>query len=535
MVNSLDRSSKPSLEPLPDDRDTLKRMIIEIRAEYETKLRELDEKYAQLQQQIRVMLQRSYGRSSEAASGQGQLFNEVEATAVAEAAKAAAVASATTPQRDCRKKGGRRPLPPHLPRVEVIHTLDESQRICPNDGNVLVEIGSETSETLEFIPATLRVIRHVRKKYACQRCESTVLRAALPPSLLPKSQASPSLLAQITISKYQDALPLYRQEAIFARHGIELSRTTLANWLIGVGERLTPLLSVMQRDLLAAHVLHSDETTLQVLKEPGRRADQRSYLWLNATATGPPIVLYHYAPSRSRSVVEQLLDGYRGTLVTDGYAAYDAVPARHAGCWAHARRKFNDALKAQAGSRTGKAQVGFNFIQKLFVLERGWQDLDAATRQQRRQVDARPLIAELKDWLDTSLVQVAPKTLTGKALGYLASQWQKLTVFLDDGEIPIHNNLAENKIRPFVIGRKNWLFSDTVAGAHTSAALYSLIETAKANDLDPMIYLHWLFATLPNIDPDDADAISALLPYRVDRDRVAADLAREYATTPAVR
>jgi hypothetical protein len=170
--------------------------------------------------------------------------------------------------------------------------------------------------------------------------------------------------------------------------------------------------------------------------------------------------------------------------------------------WAHARRKFNDALKAQTGARTGKAQVGFNFIQQLFVLERGWQDLDAAVRHQQRHIDAAPLIAELKDWLDTSLVAVAPKTLTGKALGYLASQWPKLTVFLEDGEIPIHNNLAENKIRPFVIGRKNWLFSDTVAGAHTSAALYSLIETAKANDLDPMIYLHWLFATLPSVAAD---------------------------------
>jgi transposase len=342
-------------------------------------------------------------------------------------------------------------------------------------------------------------------------------------------------LAHIAISKYQDALPLYRQEAIFARHGIELSRTTLANWLIAVADRLTPMLSIMRRDLLSTDVLHSDETTLQVLKEPGRCADQRSYLWLNVTATGPPIVLYHYAPSRSRAVVEQLLGGYRGTLVTDGYAAYDAVAARHAGCWAHARRKFHEAFKAQPGARTGKAQVGFNFIQKLFVLERTWQDLNAATRQQRRQLEARPLLAELKDWLDTSLVQVAPKTLTGKALGYLANQWSKLTVFLDDGDIPIHNNLAENKIRPFVIGRKNWLFSDTVAGAHTSAALYSLIETAKANDLDPMIYLHWLFAALPRIDPDDVGAITTLLPYRVDRDRIAADLAREYDPTPAVR
>jgi len=206
MVDSLGRSSDPSLEPLPDDRDALKRMIIEIRSEYEAKLRELDEQYAQLDEQyaqlkaqIRIMLQRHYGRSTEAASGQGQLFNEVEATAVVEEPEASVAASAAIPQRQPCKKGGRRPLPPHLPRLEVIHSLDESQRICPNDSSVLTEIGSETSETLEFIPATLRVIRHVRKKYACRQCESTVVRAALPPSLLPKSQASPSLLAQIAI------------------------------------------------------------------------------------------------------------------------------------------------------------------------------------------------------------------------------------------------------------------------------------------------------------------------------------------------
>lgn len=537
-----------SLDPLPNDAEELKRMIVAIRGEYEAKLRELDERraqqyaqldeqYTQLKEQIRLMLQRHYGRSCEAAVGQGQLFNEAEATASVVEKAAARIPDVATPatSRSACKSGGRRPLPAHLPRVEIVHDVAESARVCPTDGAVLSEIGEDVSEELEFIPATLRVIRHVRKKYACRSCESTVVRAPLPPRLLPKSQAGPSLLAQVVISKYQDALPLHRQEAIFARHGIELSRTTLANWLIAVGDRLTPLLAAMRRDLLAAQVIHSDETTLQVLKEPDRRADQRSYMWLNVTGTGPPIVLYHYAPSRSRAVVEHLLSGYRGTLVTDGYAAYDSIPTRHAGCWAHARRKFHEALKAQATTRAGKAQVGFNFIQKLFALEHAWRELDAQTRKRNRLAEAAPLLANLKDWLDGAIVAVAPQSLTGKALGYLAGQWPKLTTFLADGDIPIHNNLAENKIRPFVIGRKNWLFSDTVAGAHTSAAIYSLIETAKANDLDLPLYLQWLFDTLPRIDPNDADTIDTLLPYRVDRDRIATDLVRRYSAAPAVR
>ena len=537
-----------SLDDLPDDIDELKQLIVALRAdhaltlrmlddEHALALRELEDKLEQLKEQLRLMVTRHFGRSAEAASGQGQLFNEAEASAVADVAESenqAPPAASSDVSRTCRR-GGRRPLPAHLPRVEIVHELVASERKCPEDGSALTEIGEEVSEQLEFIPATLRVIRHHRKKYACPQCESTVRRAPLPPSLVPKSQASPSLLAQIAIGKYQDGLPLHRQEAILARHGIELSRTTLANWLLTVGERLTPLMAALRRDLLNAAVVHSDETTLQVLKEPGRRAEQRSYIWLNVTGTGPPIVLYHYAPSRSQAVVTELLGDYRGTLVTDGYAAYDAIAARHAGCWAHARRKFRDALQAQTTGRTGKAQVGFNYIQKLFALEHAWGELDADERCARRQREAAPLLAHSKDWLDAALLDVAPQSLTGKALAYLTSQWSKLTVFLDDGEVPIHNNLAENKIRPFVIGRKNWLFADTVAGAHTSAALYSLIETAKANDLEPLLYLHWLFATLPTVAANDNSALDSLLPYRLSRESLVTDLAHQYSTIPTVQ
>jgi transposase len=520
-----------SLDQLPDDPDALKRIIADLHHSYEERVeslsRDYQEKLEHLKAQLLLALKREFGRSSEAAPGQGELFNEAEQEAALEADDADAELTTTVPAH-ARRKPGRRPLPSHLPRVEIIHEIDEADRICPDDGEALKEIGEEVSEQLDIVPAQIRVIRRVRKKYACPACESHVARAPMPKSLIPKSIATPNLLSHIALYKYQDALPLYRQEQIFARLGIELSRTTQANWMIRIGQALAPLMALMHEDLLAASVVHSDETTVQVLKEAGRRPDQKSYMWLLVTGAGPPIVLYHYAPSRARSVVDELLAGYRGTLVTDGYGAYDVLPdVRHAGCWSHARRKFHEALKAQPGGKAGKAQVGFNLIQKLFLLERDYQELDPEAHLRARQSRSKPVVDELRTWLEKSLPLVSPKTLVGKALGYLDNQWDKLTVFLDDGNVPIHNNLAENKIRPFVIGRKNWLFSDTTDGAHASAALYSLMETVKANDLEPSMYLPWLFHTLPNTDADDTDALRALLPYRVDRGRIADYLAQE--------
>jgi len=522
-VDSLQQDHEEQVDSLKQDHE---QRVDALEQDHEQQVDALRQDHAEqletLKEQLRLALKREFGRSSEAAPGQGELFNEAEQLAAA---------SDTEPETEVpayrRRKPGRKPLPAHLPRIEVVYELEAAQRTCPNDGQVLTEIGAETSELLDIVPAKVRVIRRVRKKYACPDCESHVARAPVPASLIPKSIASPNLLAQIALYKYQDALPLYRQEQILERLGVTVSRTTQANWMIRVGQALAPLLERMREDLLKARVVHSDETTLQVLKEAGRRPDQKSYMWVQVAGTGPPIVLYHYAPSRARSVVERLLDGYQGTLVTDGYSAYDSVPARHAGCWAHARRKFHEALKAQPKGKTGKALVGFNHIQKLFHLEKGYRDLSPAQRQRARQERSKPVIDQLRVWLDDSLPRVSPKTLVGKALGYLDGQWDKLITFLEDGEVPIHNNLAENKIRPFVIGRKNWIFSDSVQGAHASAALYSLMETAKANDLELSMYLAWLFHTLPNTKRDDIEAMRALLPYQVDRERIVEYFAQE--------
>jgi transposase len=300
----------------------------------------------------------------------------------------------------------------------------------------------------------------------------------------------------------------------------------MVNWMVAIGQKLIPLVEQMRADALAADVLHADETTVQVLKEPDRRPDQKSYMWVQSTGTGPPVVVYHYAPGRSAEVVNHLFSDYRGTLVTDGYAAYgNLAHASHAGCWAHARRKFNDALKVQKGKRTGKAQVGFNAIQKLFALEKQWAKLSPEERLEQRQQLSRPVIDELATWLEKSLPTIAPKSQLGRAMVYLHKQWDKLNVFLESGDVPIHNNQAENKIRPFVIGRKNWMFNDSMNGAASSAAIYSIIETAKANDLNPDMYLRWLFNVLPNTDTTNTEALRALTPYGVDPDMIVQSLA----------
>ncbi len=536
-----------SLDNLPNDPAELKHIIAdqatreaELISRHDTEkaeLRnELHQEYAievaQLKEQIRLLLHQKFGRSAEAAPGQGELFDEAEAEVQAEQPVTDSIAVTT----HRRKRGGRRPLPEQLARIDIVCELDEAERCCPKDGTELVEIGEDVSEQLDYIPAQAVVLRIIRKKCACPQCEEHVVRARAPVQLIPKSQASNGLLAHIAIAKYQDALPLYRQEQIYTRLGVELDRTLMANWMVKVGAAVQPLIDCLRADLQTAALIHGDETTVQVLKEPGRRADQKSYMWVQASGTGPPIVLYHYASGRSRQVVQTLYGDYRGTLVTDGYAAYDGLSkACHAGCWAHVRRRFHEALKAQTGKRTGKVQIGFNYVQKLFALERQFKALPVEARFEQRQLQSKPVLEELRGWLDKSLPGVPPQSLAGKALGYLNSQWHKLIVFVEDGTIPLSNNLVENKIRPFVIGRKNWMFSDSVNGANASAAIYSLIETVKANDMNPALYLRWLFHTLPTIDINDADAVRELLPYRCDQAAIVEFLAHDHLTPgPAV-
>ena len=422
--------------------------------------------------------------------------------------------TASPPKR--RTRGGRVALPPELPRVEVVHELPDNTCHCHDDGTTLKVIGEEVSEELHVVPARIEVIRHVRRKYACPTCEEGISTAPVPAKLLPKSNASATLLAYIATAKYQDALPLYRQSQIFARHGAEIPRNTLARWMVQVGERIIPLIDTLRQHLLNAPLIHMDETTLQVNQEADRAASATSYMWVQRG--GPPgqqVVLFDYAASRAGRVPVDLLGDYAGRLITDGYEGYAEVVRRngitHAGCWAHARRKFVEAQKVQPKGKTGKADWALNQIRKLYGVEKQAKALEPEARHALREQKSRPLIDQLRTWLDKSLAQVLPKSALGKALHYLDNQWPRLTRFLHDGLIPLDNNPAENAIRPFVIGRKNWLFSHTPSGAQASAAIYSLIETAKANGLSPYDYLQYVFATLPTLDDDD---FSTLLPWQ---------------------
>lgn len=425
-----------------------------------------------------------------------------------------------------RRRGGRKPLPVDLPRIEVIHDLDESEKICPHDGHRLTEMKETVSEQLEIIPMKLQVIRHIRKHYACPCCEGYVKAAKKPTQPIPKSQASAGLLSFIAVSKYADSLPLYRQVNLFNRFNIDLNRTTLANWMIKCGRLVQPLINRIEDGLLESPYVHVDETPVQVLNEAGKSAQSQSYMWVRCA--GPPgqrLILFDYDPSRSSQVPKKLLAEYTGAIMTDGYPGYEAVCRQNQivrlGCWAHARRGFVKATKVSK-KKVARADYVLKQIAKLYQLEKqldrphhphleetGWHQYRYAQRQDK----AVPILDKLKDWLDENQPKVAPKTTLGKALGYLQSQWPRLIRYVEDGRYPIDNNPAENTIRPFAVGRKNWLFSTSVDGAKASANLYGLIETAKANGIEPYGYLKKVFTQIPNIK--DYDDVDQLLPFNV--------------------
>ncbi len=358
---------------------------------------------------------------------------------------------------------------------------------------------------------------HRRQKYVCPCCEQHHATAPKPKQPIEKSIAGPGMLAYVATQKYCDALPLYRQSEIFKRAGLELDRTNLANSMIRCGQLVQPLINLLHEQLLEEPVIHLDETTVQVLNEPGKSAESQSYMWVMGSFSASPAVLFHYADSRRQSVPLDLLDESVGAIMVDGYEGYEKACQQYGitriGCWAHARRKLMDAKAVQKKGKTGKADQGLAFIQKLYALEKALKEQPPDERYRRRQQEAKPVIDKLRAWLEKSPPQVPPQTAIGKALHYLHTQWDRLVRYLDDGAYPIDNNRAENAIRPFTVGRKNWLFANSQAGAKASANLYSLIETAKANGLNPYEYLRVVFKELPNAQ--SVEAIETLLPWNV--------------------
>ena len=521
---------------LPDSVEELRALVLRQRAEYVEEKTRLEQKLEatiaeyraeneRLAEYVRLLKSQRFGRSSERSDhpDQPQLFNEAEV--LADAAPADEEAIEVPAHR--RRRAGRRPLPDSLPRVEVLRDLDESEKVCRNDpDHVLRRLGEERAERLVYRPAELYVEVEIRPKYGCTTCKDHVACRPPSPQPIPKSNASASLLAQIATAKYVDGLPLARQEKILARLGLDLPRATLASWMVRCGELVAPLTDLLLERIREAGYVLADETPFQVLKEKGRRAESQSYLWaLRGEDPDHPLLYYAYAPTRSGEVARRLLTGFQGYLQTDGYGGYDGfaeLPGMvHVGCFAHARRKFDEALRGQGKQRRkGKsppreavARQGLSRIDRLFKVERGYADVSSEERHRLRQEKLAPLLDELRQWTKAAKDRVPPTSLTGKALAYLDGQWPKLVRVLEDGRIELSTNAVERAIRPFVIGRKAWLFADTPSGATASARLYSLVETAKANGVEPSRYLETIFERLP-VARSGTD-YEALMPWRL--------------------
>jgi transposase len=503
---------------LPNDPEALKAIIFDQKERYESRIEYLEER-------VRFLIKEIFGRSSEKRSTQDDpkqlhLFDEAETLVEEEKTQPVAVPGYA------RQKPKRKPLPAYLPRVEVIHDIDEKEKVC-ECGEPLSRIGEQVCEKLDIIPAKIQVIRHIRYKYACKGCEGvesespTVKTAQLPPQLIPKGMATAGLVAHIATAKYVDALPLYRQEKIFARHGIEISRSTMASWMVMAANSCTVLMSLLQRELLSGPLINADETPVQVFNEPGRANTTKSYMWV--FRGGPPgkeVVLYRYSPTRSSEVPREILAGYRGYLQTDAFSAYGQFEEKVpdivlVGCFAHVRRYFVKVIDARpkGTKKTGSAEVALNYIRKLYEIEKTARHLPPDEIRMLRKEQSEPILYEFKAWMDERVRRTPPKGLLGKAFSYTLSHWKKLIRYLEDGHITPDNNMAENAIRPFVVGRKNWLFSGHPNGANAAAALYSLIETAKSCGLEPYQYLCYIFEKIPYARSEEDYAM--LLPQKL--------------------
>ena len=478
------------------------------RAEYE----ELRGQNEWLMEQLRLLKKRQFGSSSERAKEQldGQLsllFNEAEAYAAPLGVQKTTQVAAHT-----RKQSGsvKDVVPNNIPVEVVEHRLSEEERVCPQCGESMREIGTEVRETLKLIPAKAILRRDIYYTYACENCEKNdistpIMKTPKEPAVIPGSFASVEAIAHIMTQKFIMASPLYRQEQEWARQGLKLSRQTMSNWVLRAAEdHLLPVYEELRRQLVKREVLHADETTLQVLHEPGKKAQTKSYMWLYRTGQydGPPIVLYEYQPSRKAEHAEKFLEGFSGYLHADGYQGYHKLPGniRVVGCWAHARRKFDEALNAlPPDKREGTAAlIGLEYCNQLFVWEEQFENLSPEERTKQRLKEEKPILDALLAWADS--VSAAPKSALGKVMNYLKEQWPYLLRYLEDGRLELSNNRAERSIKPFVIGRKNFLFANTPLGAQASAVIYSLIETAKETRLDPFRYLTWVLKTAPALD-----------------------------------
>ena len=506
-------------------------MVTISRAEYERfqaqgeRISALEKQVEQLMEAIRLSRKKQFGASSEklgedAYEQLSLLFNEAEAYLPASEKNETTTVSAHTRQK--RFSRLEEVLPEDVPVEVVEHRMSAEELECPSCGDEMVEIGKEVRRSLVMIPAQVKIREDWYYTYACKRCkeeniETPVVKTEKDAPVISGSYASAEAIAHIMVQKFVMGSPLYRQEQEWNRQGVKLSRQTMSNWILRAAEDwLKPVYEELHRKLVQGDVLHADETTLQVLREPGKSAQSKSYMWLYRTGgdTEQPIVLYEYSPNRKPKNAEAFLDGFTGWLHADGYTGYHSLPERIrvVGCWAHARRKFVEAVCAlpkeqQSGSA---ALEGQRYCNELFALEKEIAELTAEERYRQRQERAKPILDAMLAWSETK--KAAPKSALGKALHYLREQWPWLVRYLEDGRLEISNNRAERSIKPFVMDRKNFLFANTPNGAQGSAVIFSMIETAKENGLDPFRYLVWVLQSAPVMSGSEPGWAERLLP-----------------------
>jgi transposase len=517
---------KIDVTKLPNTVESLQALIVEqlkVIQSRDQRIDNLEFRVHQLDETLKKYLCREFGRSADVAPQTNSLFNEAEQIAAESPIPDDVGDGEVHVPGHTRARGKRKPLPADIEREIRNYDLSDADKFCSDAacGCALKPMGVASCEQLDIIPAKMKVIVHNRRKYACPSCQSCVKVAVMPRQPIMKSLATPGTLAHVAVCKFEDALPLYRQEKIFERLGIDIPRATMARWMIACGTLVRPLIEKIRLEILAGQVVHMDETPIQVLKEKGRNPWDKSYMWVMARGSprgGPRAVIYSYHISRSQIVVEDLLRGYAGHVQSDEFSGYNLLDRRggitRIGCWAHVRRQFTDALKTNP--RGGSGTVANEIITKikfLYDFERDIKDLSPEEVVAARRARSLPVLANLKNLEEEYSTQIPPKSATGKALTYMRNAWSHLTTYVDCGYADIDNNYVERAIRPFTTGRKNWLFADTPAGAHASAALYSLVETAKANKIDPYQYLKRVFTELPQIA--EGDSIDHLLPWNL--------------------
>jgi transposase len=510
---------------LPDDVSTLQAMVREALAA----LAKSQQRTEQLEHRLDQLLRRMYGQKSEKLDpAQLLLFvneasgNESVTTAAAETAPLSATESETITR--ARAKGhGRAKLPADLPRVRQEHDLTEPEKLCPCCQAPRTKIGEDVSEQLEYVPASLFVIQHVRPRYACPTCRDAVVAAAKPESPIAKGLPGPGLLAHVAVSKYADHLPLHRQERILARHGVELSRTTLCDWMRSVADLLRPLVTLMREQILKSALIQTDDTPVDVQDGPGKTREAR--LWVYRGDQSYPFVAFDFTPTHQRAGPRLWLGDYRGYLQADAYSGYNELFRTNAelievGCWAHARRYFFESQQSDAP----RALQALAWIRELYDVERkaaeheaSLPERDGRHRLRLRTEKSRPLLDAFQRWLIAQQPRVLPQSPIGKAVQYALNQWTALVRYLEDAALPIDNNASERELRTVAIGRNNWLFCGSDRGGHTAAIIYSVLATCRRHNVEPFAYIQDLLTRLPALSASTAtipaDQLPTLLPH----------------------